>query len=307
MTLKTDPHQTIMFQCTNLAVQWDHTVEGTCWSNNTIQALSYTNVACNITTDILLAIVIPVSITQTLERAFPSHLIMRSHLPFQMPMLWQVQLNRRQKSSVIGILGLGIFATAAAIVKISFLPNYGRTGDWLWDSRDITIWTVLETCVGIIAGNLPCLKPLFPTVLGSTYGRGSKGRTGGTGTTPRYLSKAYGVGTNAHSAKANGFTSLTSSKAGRPPHDPYEMTAMGFGEGESRAMSAASNREDGRSEKSSQGSVELLGTQGANLKLGGILKTTEVTQSHEDTRVASPLPRTAEQDIRPEKSVRNLV
>ncbi|KAL1612709.1 hypothetical protein SLS60_000938 [Paraconiothyrium brasiliense] len=226
---------------------------------------------------------------------------------FFIPMLWQVQLNRRQKSSVIGILGLGIFATAAAIVKISFLPNYGRTGDWLWDSRDITIWTVLETCVGIIAGNLPCLKPLFRTVLGSTYGRGSKGRTGGTGTTPRYLSRAYGVGTNAHSAKANGFTSLTSSKAGRPPHDPYEMTAMGFGEGESRAMSAASNREDGRSEKSSQGSVELLGTQGANLKLGGILKTTEVTQSHEDTRVASPLPRTAEQDIRPEKSVRNLV
>ncbi|KAJ4358171.1 uncharacterized protein N0V89_002750 [Didymosphaeria variabile] len=158
-----------------------------------------------------------------------------------------------------------------------------------------------------MAGNLPCLKPLFRTVLGSTYGRGSIGRTGGTGTTPRYLSRAYGVGTNAHSAKANGFNSLTSSKAGRPPHDHYEMTSIGFGEGESRAMSAASNREDGRSEKSSQGSVELLDTKGANPKLGGILKTAEVIQSLESTRVVSPLPRAAEQDIRPERSVMNLV
>lgn len=33
-------------------------------------------------------------------------------------------------------------ATAAAIIKLSFLPNYGKTGDFLWDSTDITIWTV---------------------------------------------------------------------------------------------------------------------------------------------------------------------
>ena len=101
-----------MFQCTNLAVQWDPTVKGTCWQTFTIQALSYTNVACNITTDLLFAIVIPI------------------------PMLWHVQLNRRQKISIIGILGLGVFVTAASVVKASFLPNYGRTGDWLWDSRN---------------------------------------------------------------------------------------------------------------------------------------------------------------------------
>jgi hypothetical protein len=33
-------------------------------------------------------------------------------------------------------------ATAAAVVKLSFIPNYGKTGDLLWDSTDITIWTV---------------------------------------------------------------------------------------------------------------------------------------------------------------------
>jgi hypothetical protein len=222
-------------------------------------------------------------------------------------MLWQVQLNRRQKVSVIGILALGIFATAACIVKITFLPNYGAKGDWLWDSRDITIWTILETCVGIIGGNLPCLKPLFRTVLGSTYGRGSKGITGGTGNTPRYLSRGYGGGTNAHSAKSKGFTSLTSSKADRQIHDPYELKTMGVGERESRAMSAASVRGDGGSDKGSEGSVELLEIQNSILRLGGILKTTEVMQSHEETGIVSPLSRAGELELRPERGIRNMV
>ncbi|OAG06881.1 uncharacterized protein CC84DRAFT_630037 [Paraphaeosphaeria sporulosa] len=272
---------TIMFQCTNLAVQWDQSVKGTCWSKQTIQALGYTNTACNIITDLLFAIVIPI------------------------PMLWQVQLNRRQKSSIVCILGLGIFATAAALVKISFLPNYGSTGDWLWDSRNITIWTILETCVGIIAGNLPCLKPLFRTVLGSTYGRGSRGRTGGTGNTPRYL--GYGGGTNAASAKAKGFSSLNSSKADRQPHDPYEMKTMGGDERGSGAISPVSVRGDGGSDKSSEGSVELLDTQNAVLRLGGIMKTTEVTQSREATGGVPPSSRAGELELRPERGIRDMV
>ncbi|KAL5411474.1 hypothetical protein PMIN03_004804 [Paraphaeosphaeria minitans] len=271
----------IMFQCTNLAVQWDTSEKGTCWSKEKVQALGYTNTACNIITDLLFAIVIPI------------------------PMLWQVQLNRRQKSSVVGILGLGIFATAAALVKISFLPEYGSTGDWLWDSRNITIWTVLETCVGIIAGNLPCLKPLFRTVLGSTYGRGSKGRTGATGNTPRYM--GYGGGTNAVSAKAKGFSSLTSSKADRQPHDPYELKTMGVGGRGGGAMSATSITGDGGSDKSSEGSVQLLEAQNTIQRMGGILKTTEVTQSREATGVVPPSSRVGELELRPERGIRDMV
>lgn len=215
-------------------------------------------------------------------------------------MLWQVQLNRRQKTSIICILGLGIFATAAAIVKITFIPNYGLKGDWLWDSRDITIWTILECCVGIVGGNLPCLKPLFRTVLGSTYGRGSKGRTGGT---PRY----YGAGTSGHSAKAKGFTSLTSSKAGVPTQDPYEMTAIRIGKGEGREIGAGSIGDDGRSDKSSEGSLGLLDTHGGGLKMGGILKTTEVRQFREQGSAAPLASQRAEQELRPVRDVRNMV
>jgi len=118
-------------------------------------------------------------------------------------MIWTIQMNRRQKASLICILGLGIFATAAALVKLTYLPNYGKTGDWLWDSRDLTNWTVIECNIGIVAGNLPCLKPIFRTVLGSTYGRGS--------TQPKYFSKPYGPGTNHRSVTKN-YATLASNK-----------------------------------------------------------------------------------------------
>ncbi|KAH6638847.1 hypothetical protein C7974DRAFT_304331 [Boeremia exigua] len=172
---------TIVLQCTNLAVQWDHTVKATCWTAHTIKALSYTNVSLNIITDLMFSVIIPC------------------------PLLWSLQMNKRQKISLMCILGLGVFATAAAFVRLTYLTSYGRTGDWLWDSQHLTTWTVIESNVGIVAGNLPCLKPLFRVVLGSTYGRGSRKPT-----TP-YEARPYGAGTR-QSAHAKGWGALGSER-----------------------------------------------------------------------------------------------
>jgi hypothetical protein len=75
---------TIVLQCTNLAVQWDPNVKATCWSAHTIKTLSYVNVSFNIVTDVLFSTVIPI------------------------PLLWNLQMNKRQKSSLMCILGLGL-------------------------------------------------------------------------------------------------------------------------------------------------------------------------------------------------------
>lgn len=131
---------TIVFQCKNLAVLWDFGVNTTCWTATTLRGLGYTNSSLNIFTDVLFA-VLPV------------------------PMLWNVQINPRTKVSLICIMGLGVFACAAATVKLSFLVNYGKTGDFLWDSANLTIWTVTECNTGIVAACLPCLKPLFKRIL----------------------------------------------------------------------------------------------------------------------------------------------
>lgn len=145
--------QTIIFQCSDIHDTWDPSVDAECWDQRTLQALSYTNVSLNITTDLLFAVVIPA------------------------PMLWKLNVHRRTRISLIAILGLGIFACAAAFVKVGYLVNYGKLGDFLWDARDITIWTATELNVGIIAGSLPTLRPIFKNFLGSIYGKGTRKTT----------------------------------------------------------------------------------------------------------------------------------
>ncbi|CAI7572123.1 unnamed protein product [Penicillium bialowiezense] len=141
---------TLVFQCKDIRSNWDSTVKSECFAPKQLLILSYTNtaLALNILTDLIFA-VLPV--------------LMLRHL----------QVNRRVKASLICILGLGVFACAAAFVKLSILPSYGRTGDFLWDYTNLTIWVVTECNTGIIAGSLPTLKPLFKKVLG-TYGSRSK-------------------------------------------------------------------------------------------------------------------------------------
>lgn len=103
-------------------------------------------------------------------------------------MLWNLNVHFRTRVTLIGILGLGVFACAAAFVKLGYVTNYGKQGDWLWDSQNITIWTCVELNVGILAGSLPCLRPIFKSFLGSYYGKGSR-KTPTTGNTN------YGHGT----------------------------------------------------------------------------------------------------------------
>ncbi|KAF9691107.1 hypothetical protein EKO04_010797 [Ascochyta lentis] len=265
---------TIVLQCPNLAVQWDHTVKGTCWGPRIMKPLSYTNVSLNITTDILFSIVIPI------------------------PLLWSLQMNKRQRTSLICIFGLGIFATVAALVRLSFLTIYGKTGDWLWDSRDLTIWTIVESNIGIIAGNLPCLKPLFRAVLGNTHGANSR-------TTPAptygYSTRPYGGGTGLQSANGKGWGALTSSRTAdadadvdvdvdvdAPPElthnlprsfgvakDSYLLTTINAEQRESRPQRASARPDEGGSAGAGS-SVESLTRTVACSGLGGIKVDTEV-------------------------------
>ncbi|KAH8425084.1 uncharacterized protein LDX57_002832 [Aspergillus melleus] len=152
---------TLIFQCKDIRTIWDQSVKSECLQPPQLLALSYTNTALNILTDLIFAI-LPVF------------------------MLRHLQVNRRVKASLMCILGLGIFACAAACVKVSVLPNYGRTGDFLWDYSDLTIWVVVESNMGIMAGSLPTLKPLFKQALGS-YGSRSKSRPYTYGSKPYRL------------------------------------------------------------------------------------------------------------------------
>ncbi|RGP65855.1 hypothetical protein FSPOR_7116 [Fusarium sporotrichioides] len=164
---------TVVLQCKDLRALWDPLVPMQCWDQRTLQSLSYTNAALNILTDLFFAIIIPT------------------------PMLWNLNVHFRTRMTLLAILGLGVFACAAAIVKVGYVTNYGKVGDWLWDSRNISIWTVVELNVGIIGGSLPCLKPLFRRFLGTYYGKGSK-------KTPTTGNSVYGRGTLRSATRLSG-------------------------------------------------------------------------------------------------------
>lgn len=181
----------------------------------------------------------------------------------------------------------GHSATAAALVRITFLSAYGKTGDWLWDSRNLTIWAVVESNIGIIAGNLPCLKPFFRVVLGSTYGHGSRKTTA-----PQsgYGSRLYGAGTRQSGAKDWGALASDGTGEGDGERDVLRH----HGEKESYMLttikadrdykmksgtSSASGKESPITGKSSTESLHREHTSGG---LGGIQVDTEVNvvESH---------------------------
>lgn len=115
-----------------------------------MQLLAYINFSLNVVTDLIFALVIPLC------------------------MLWNLNMSFRTKLSLFFILGLGCFVCACAVVRISYLSAYGASGDWLWDTVHLAVWSVIELNVGIIAGSLPSLRPLVKRFLGSIYGTGSR-------------------------------------------------------------------------------------------------------------------------------------
>jgi len=78
--------------------------------------------------------------------------------------IWQLSLNLRTRISLIIILSLGIFAGVAGIFRATVFntilkdPRRFVHDNWM-------MWNYVELTVGIVAGSLPALKPLFVRVL----------------------------------------------------------------------------------------------------------------------------------------------
>jgi hypothetical protein len=253
-----------MFQCTDIRVQWNPAVKATCWGQKTLQSLSYTNVALNITTDILFAVIIPAL------------------------MLWGLNMNRRTKMSLLAVLGLGVFVCAAAIIKVGYLVNYGKTGDWLWDSRNITIWTVVECNMGIMAGSLPTLKPVLKRVLGSTYGSGSRK----TPTAANYYAggtRKSGSHWTALGSRRDGVTDETSSERAfnRGVGQSYELDENIISPSAKTTTKVTVSADvESKSSTSSLDDISAIpgGTSGATAGSGpgGIRKTTTTTMAYQN-------------------------
>ncbi|KAJ5314717.1 Vacuolar protein sorting-associated VPS28 N-terminal [Penicillium atrosanguineum] len=91
-------------------------------------------------------------------------------------LVWHLQMNRRTKVAVGGILSLGAIASVAVIIRLPFLKYYADT-DFLYSTYQIAVWTIIETGLGITAGSLITLRPLFRWLLDGSLSNGQNGRT----------------------------------------------------------------------------------------------------------------------------------
>lgn len=85
-----------------------------------------------------------------------------------MPISFLKNMNRplREKVALSCLMGLGIFATVAAILKTTVLNAYRSTRDPFWEVVDLSLWWQMEQNISIMAACIPTLKAPFERILG---------------------------------------------------------------------------------------------------------------------------------------------
>ncbi|KAI0379065.1 hypothetical protein F5Y04DRAFT_290547 [Hypomontagnella monticulosa] len=80
-------------------------------------------------------------------------------------LLWKLNMKLRVKLSLGFVLALGTLASVATCVRFPYVNKYTNphdgSPDGLQKAAYIVVWSMVECGIGIIAGSLPPLQPLF--------------------------------------------------------------------------------------------------------------------------------------------------
>ncbi|KAB8073515.1 hypothetical protein BDV29DRAFT_175256 [Aspergillus leporis] len=118
-----------IFPCTPIAKQWDHEVQGTCI--NTLK--SYYGLAGTSLGYDLIIIALP------------------------LPVLWNLQLGKRQKVALCCVFAIGFFITIIQIIRIFSIARLKA----YTDSKPIILWSVAEVSLAVIIACVPTYGPYF--------------------------------------------------------------------------------------------------------------------------------------------------
>ncbi|KXJ93465.1 hypothetical protein Micbo1qcDRAFT_183207 [Microdochium bolleyi] len=167
----------LFFQCSPVEKNWHTLMPGECKPREIQTALSFLVAAVSITTDWIFAV-----------------------LPFAL--LYKLQMATRVKASVIGLLGLGFFASIAPIVRLKYLLLMNDTSKFLEALGIILAWAQAEVGIGMLVANLPACRPLLERTFSRIAGSRSGGKTGGTpGADPKYGGMSGKAGTHPGDGK----------------------------------------------------------------------------------------------------------
>ncbi|KAK0639086.1 hypothetical protein B0T16DRAFT_462788 [Cercophora newfieldiana] len=76
------------------------------------------------------------------------------------PLVWGLQMQRREKIGVAVAMSMGVFAGIGAVAKVVQLPNLSH-GDFTYHESGILIWGTFESAVTIMAVSVPFLRILI--------------------------------------------------------------------------------------------------------------------------------------------------
>ncbi|KAH8649914.1 hypothetical protein BX600DRAFT_517143 [Xylariales sp. PMI_506] len=133
----------IIFQCNPVSAAWDSQLiaEGDhCNDAKILADIYYATTAVNIFTDWFTALM-------------------------PIPLIWGIKLNRNAKISVAAILGLGIFASLSACIRLKYTINLTNSDEYLYGLADIVLWGYAENGIGMLVGNIATLRPLLNNLL----------------------------------------------------------------------------------------------------------------------------------------------
>ncbi|GME33329.1 Integral membrane protein [Neofusicoccum parvum] len=82
--------------------------------------------------------------------------------------VWDLQMNKRTKLVVVGILAFAAIGSTATIIRMPYIKGFEATHDFLYESTDIAIWSTIEPGIGMTAACIATLRPLLQHVLHRT-------------------------------------------------------------------------------------------------------------------------------------------
>ncbi|MCJ1351247.1 MAG: hypothetical protein MMC33_001230 [Icmadophila ericetorum] len=121
-----------ILQCVPIDSFWESNVEGKCIKYG---VLSLTGGIINVVTDVVI-------------------------LTLPMPLLWRLNVSKREKWQVILAFLMGGIAIIISIVRSFYLIRVG-SHDPTWNDVAPATWSIVECCVGILSACLPLYRPLY--------------------------------------------------------------------------------------------------------------------------------------------------
>ncbi|KAF3902088.1 hypothetical protein ABW21_db0201828 [Orbilia brochopaga] len=87
-----------------------------------------------------------------------------------LPVIFKLNMPRRQKIPLMFIFALGFFICIVSILRLRFLIILSRSMDPTWDQPATAYWSAIEMNISIVCACLPALKPLVSLVAPSIFG-----------------------------------------------------------------------------------------------------------------------------------------